>query len=341
MSGSEARLTGPPARRAGIPGARALLRSAALTLSAAALVSCAGDRGTIRGAGTIEMDEIDVSSMIGGRVARLAVSEGDTVEAGDTLVVLDRGEVAADVIAQLAQARSATSEARDLAAGARPAEVQAAAAQLAAAKADRWLADQTFARTEKLVRSQAVAQADLDRARAARDAAVARERAAAEQVRLQEEGFRRGQVAAARQTAMAAAAQLAGAESRAGELVLRAPRAGVVMLRNFDAGEFVPPGVPVVTLGDPEALWMRVYIAAPRLASVRIGAPVEVRPIGAKHSFAGHVVQIATRAEFTPRAALTEDEQANLVFGVKVVLDPSHGALKAGLPADARIRSVP
>jgi HlyD family secretion protein len=53
------------------------------------------------------------------------------------------------------------------------------------------------------------------------------------------------------------------------------------------------------------------------------------------------VVSISSAAEFTPRAALTEEEQANLVFGVKLVLAKSGGALKAGLPADVRIASAP
>ena len=54
--------------------------------------------------------------------------------------------------------------------------------------------------------------------------------------------------------------------------------------------------------------------------------------------FPGRVVEIATQAEFTPRAALTEEERANLVFGVKIALDPTGGALKAGA---ARRRAHP
>ncbi len=119
--------------------------------------------------------------------------------------------------------------------------------------------------------------------------------------------------------------------------MLTAPRSGVVLLVNYRAGELVPPSMPVVTLGDPDSLWMRVYVAAPKLTRVHLGAPVEVRPIGIHRPYRGRVVSIATEAEFTPRAALTEEEQANLVFGVKLVLDRTGGALKAGLPADARI----
>lgn len=316
-------------------------RLAALLLTLASLLpigGCARDGGMIRGSGTIEMDEIDVASLVGGRLVRIAVVEGDTVSAGDTLAVLDRGEIAAELAAQAAQTERAQSQARDLQQGARPAELIIARESARAADADLQLAQLSFDRTERLTRTGVTAPAELDRARATRDAARARAAAAREQVTLQEDGFRRLQVSAAKQGATAAVAMLAGARSRAGELVLTAPRSGVVLLVNFNAGEIVPPSAPVLTLGDPDSLWMRVYVAAPQLTKLRVGATAEVRPIGVKQPFAGHVVSIASEAEYTPRTALTEEEQANLVFGVKLSLARSRGALKAGLPADARIR---
>ena len=317
--------------------ARRVLRWAPWLL-ALSLAACTRDSGLIRGSGTIEMDEIDVGSFIGGRLVLLTVAEGDTVHAGDTLAVLDRGEIAAELAAQAAQAERAQSQARDLAQGARPSELIIARETLRAAQADLDLAQLSYDRAEKLAKSGVTAPAELDRARATREAAQARAASAEEQVRLQEEGFRRLTVSAAKQGATAALAQLAGARSRANELVLTAPRAGVVLLVNYDAGELVPPSAPVLTLGDPDSLWMRVYVAAPLLTKLRLGAAAEVRPIGVKQPFAGRVVSIASSAEFTPRAALTEEEQANLVFAVKLMLARSGGALKAGLPADARIQ---
>ena len=71
-----------------------------------------------------------------------------------------------------------------------------------------------------------------------------------------------------------------------------------------------------------------------------LGAHADVKPIGAQKPFGAHEVNIASHAEFTPRAALTEEEQANLVFAVKLRLDRAHGALKAGLPADVRIAAA-
>jgi HlyD family secretion protein len=283
------------------------------------------------------MDEVDVASLVGGRLEKLNVVEGETVSAGDTLCVLSHGEVSADLAAQAAEAERAQAQARDLRQGSRPAELVIAREAVRAANADLELARTQFDRTERLVKQGLSAQADLDRDRAARDAAQARASSASEQLGLQEQGYRRQQVAAANQGAVAALAQLQGARSRAEELVLTAPRSGVVLLVNYRAGELVPPSMPVVTMGDPDSLWMRVYVAAPLLTKVHLGAPVEVRPIGVKKPFGGRVVSIAREAEFTPRAALTEEEQANLVFGVKLVLDRTGGRLKAGLPADARI----
>ena len=318
------------------PATLFLLAAVALSLPA-----CARDTGQVRGSGTVEMDEIDVASMVGGRVVTLRVNEGDAVRAGDTIAVLDRGEVAAELLNQAARAQSAEAQYRDLASGSRPAEVMTARADLTAAEATARLAESEFERASRLLAENAIAPAEVDRARAGRDAARARVRAAREKVRLLEQGFRRQQIAAARDAAAAATAQLAGARSRLGELYLVAPADGVVLLRNFEPGEVAGPGAPLVTLGNPDSLWMRVYIAAPRLGAVRLGAPVEVTSRGAPGKrFAGRVVEIASRAEFTPRAALTEEERSNIVFGVKVALDPTGGALKAGLPADAFIRAA-
>jgi HlyD family secretion protein len=53
--------------------------------------------------------------------------------------------------------------------------------------------------------------------------------------------------------------------------------------------------------------------------------------------FNGRVVAINTKAEFTPRVALTEDERADLMFGVKVEFTDSTGMLKPGLPITVTI----
>jgi HlyD family secretion protein len=311
----------------------------ALAVAMLATAGCGGDGDGVRGSGTIEFDEIDVASLVGGRVTTLRVDEGDAVHAGDTLATLERGEVEAAVDEQSAQAVRARALLSDQEAGARGQELRAARAEREAAESDLSLAESEFQRVQTLYGDKVAAAADLDKARSNRDAAKARVDAATEKLALLEAGSRSGQVAAARAAAQAAAASAAGARSRSRELVLTAPADGVVLLRNANRGEVVGPGAPVYTLGDPSRLWIRVYVGAPLLPRVRLGAHASVHVNGVAREFTGRVVEIATRAEFTPRAALTEEERSNLVFGVKVAIDPSDGVLKPGLPADVRIQA--
>ena len=75
---------------------------------------------------------------------------------------------------------------------------------------------------------------------------------------------------------------------------------------------------------------------------IRVGEPAEVRANAVPGGrFPGRVVEIAPRAEFTPRAALTEEERADLVFAVRVAVRDTTGALKPGMPVEARIGAVP
>lgn len=320
---------------------RGLLRPTILFLVVLAVAStgCSGDSRGVTASGTIEIDEVDVASLVGGRVVRVTVEEGDTVRAGDTLAVLAHGEIAGEVAAREGDTQRTAALWRDQAKGPRASERMAARAELDAAATALRLAEEELRRIVGLHQGKFASDAELDRARAARDEAAARRAAAVERLALLEEGYRRDQIAAARGAAEAAQGELLSAKSKAKELVLTAPFRGVVLLKNVEQGEVIGPAVPLVTLGDPDRLWMRAYLSAPAVARIRLGDRAAVRVDGwPGRDFPGRVVEIAPRAEFTPRTALTEEERANIVFGVKIALDPTGGVLKPGLPADARIQ---
>lgn len=315
---------------------------ALLAVLALIAAGCSSGPPAIRAGGVIEMDEIDVATLEGGRIVRVLADEGDSVRVGDTLVVLQRGELAAQVEAQIAQAGRAAAESREVSAGPRAEEIRIARAELASAAAQLELAEKQLARSEELLKGNVIAPADLDRARSDRDAAIARRDGLQQRLTMLQAGSRSEDVTAARAASVAARAQVAALRSRLGELVLISPARGVVLLRNFEAGELALPGQPVLTLGNPDSLWVRAYVAAPAIGRVRLGARAEVSTDGfRKRTFTGRVVSVATSAEFTPRAALTEEERANMVFAVRIAMDPNGGELKAGLPVDIRIAAPP
>ncbi len=124
--------------------------------------------------------------------------------------------------------------------------------------------------------------------------------------------------------------------------MLRAPADGIILLRLAERGEVIRSGAPVVTLGLTREPWVRAFVGQADIARVRLGAPVRLDVAGyADGAFAGRVSEINPEAEFTPRAALTEEERADLVFGIKVAIDDAGGRLKSGMPVDLLIELAP
>ncbi|HXF94753.1 MAG TPA: HlyD family efflux transporter periplasmic adaptor subunit, partial [Gemmatimonadales bacterium] len=126
------------------------------------------------------------------------------------------------------------------------------------------------------------------------------------------------------------------------QLTVIAPAEGVVLGRFADPGEVLSAGTPVVSVGLVGDPWIRAYVGERYLPRITLGRGVRIRADGWDRSFTGSIVEIAPRAEFTPRVALTERERADLVFAIKVkVGDDPERRLKPGLPVTLEIPLAP
>jgi HlyD family secretion protein len=265
------------------------------------------------------------------------VQEGDVVRSGDTLAVLEQPTLPADIEQRRARVSAAEAELRDLVAGSRASEIQRAEAELAAAEAEARRTADDARRYAELLKSGAASPAQAQSFETAARVAAGRRDAARAALQQLREGTRPERIRAARANVAAARAQLEAGEALATDLVLVAPINGVVLGRYAEPGELLGAGIPVVALGDPRHLWVRVYVGTALLTQLRVDQRVRATIDGVEgREFSGKVVQISPRSEFTPRVALTEKERADLLFGVKVALDDSTGALKAGLPVRIR-----
>lgn len=170
------------------------------------------------------------------------------------------------------------------------------------------------------------------------EAAQAEVRAARQRLALLEAGPRPGQVETARAQVAQAEAALAQAQARLADTRLLAPIDGVVLRKNLEPGATPTPGTPVLTLVDPQTLWLRAYVSEVDLGRVRIGqrARITVDAFPAE-AFEGRVAEIASEAEFTPRNVQTQKERVALVFRVKITVGNPDGRLKPGMPADGVI----
>ncbi len=102
------------------------------------------------------------------------------------------------------------------------------------------------------------------------------------------------------------------------------------------------PGVSGMTVGDVTQPYVRIYVDETLFPRIHLGdTAAVVLDAFPNRPFHGRVVSVSDRAEFTPRVALTKDERADLMFGVKVQLTDSLNMLKAGLPVTVRITPHP
>ena len=186
----------------------------------------------------------------GGLVRAVLVDAGSWVSQGQVLATIDRS-VQSQQAAQLA-------------------------ASVQAARADAALAQNEYERSQALVGRGFVSKADLDRKKAARDAAGGR--------------------------VNVAQAQLTATRAQIARLDIRAPTSGLVLARNIEVGQVVSPGSGALfRLAKGGEMEMKAQLSQQDLAFVKAGMTASVTPIGSDRSFSGSVWQVAPVIDPTSR----------------------------------------
>ncbi|WP_088894003.1 HlyD family secretion protein [Leptolyngbya ohadii] len=153
------------------------------------------------------------------------------------------------------------------------------------------------------------------------------------------------QLAQARAQLAAAQAQVRNAEAnrqqiqaQLNDLTIKSPIDGVIIDRNVEPGTVVTAGKTLLTVVDLDNVYLRGFIPAGQIGSVRVGQQANVyldsapdRPLAAK------VIEIDSEASFTPENIYFKEDRVQQVFGVKLAIEEPGGFAKPGMPADATI----
>lgn len=307
--------------------------------------------------GIVTTNDVIVSPQISGQVSRLLVAEGDSVVPGQLVAVLAPAELAADrtfyarsasaMASQVQVSESdlryqetqATQQLRQATAGL-DAAVAAATEDSATEVNSRRLLD----RLESLYTAGGISTQSIDSARTgytvtrsrldaarqqvqAEEAAVALARAAEDEV-----AARRSGLLAARQQQAAAAAQTQKADVRLGYTEVRAPMAGYVDVRAARVGEFVAAGQPIVTLVNPDSLWVRADVEESYIGHVRLGDTLTVRlPSGKERP--GVVFFRAVDAGFATQRDVSRTKRDIRTFEIRLRVDNRDRRLAVGMTA--------
>jgi HlyD family secretion protein len=212
----------------------------------------------------------------GGMVRAVLVEAGAWVRQGQVLATIDRS-VQSQNIAQLA-------------------------AQVQVARADAALAQNEYDRSESLVGRGFVSKADLDRKKAARDAAFAR-------IRVAE-------------------ANLNAMRAQLGRLDIRAPKSGLILSRNVEVGQVVSQGSGALfRLAENGQMEMKAQLSQQDLPFIHDGMPAQITPIGTDRNITGQVWQVSPMIDPTSRQGEVR---------IAIPYDPS---IRPGGFAEAKIQS--
>ena len=307
--------------------------------------------------GVVTTDDVIVGSELTGRLQELRVREGDAVKAGDLVAVIRPQEWADSLAFYEDSARQSAAQVTAAEADLRYQEAQttgqiaqaeaalaASVAQIALGEADLENARLTFERETDLHRQGVGPPQALDLARTTFEGAKAR----VESLRKQSEaagaavGLARAnaeQTAARRAAVDAGGHQLAAAEAQRdrakvqfGETEIRAPMAGVVDVRAARPGEVVAAGQAVITLIDPDNLWVRVDVEEGYIDRIHVGDTVTVRlPSGAARE--GMVFYRRADADYATQRDVSRTKRDIRTFEVRVRCDNRDRSLAVGMTA--------
>jgi HlyD family secretion protein len=273
--------------------------------------------------GRLEATEVDVATKLAGRLVEVRADEGDRVERGQVVAVLDTDSLKAQLREAQAERRRAEQE-REHA----KAVVEEHESQLEFARRER-------TRLERLSKDHFVSEEQFDQAKT--------------RVRTAEASLRAAQLEVVTIEAKIEATQasIERIEVDIAESTLRAPTGGRVLYRLAEPGEVLGVGGKVLTVLDLSDVYMVVFLPAPAAGRVRLGAPGRI-VFDAAPDFVlpAEVSFVSPRAQFTPKQVETQNVREQLDFRIKVRIDPAllarnEPVVKTGVPGVAYVQLRP
>ena len=295
-------------------------------------ISCNKKEKDFDATGIFEATEITVSAQASGEVQQLDITEGQSLDSGARVGQIDVYQLVQkqnelEAAKQQIYANKAATDSRQLDLNKQLASLQQ---QISHAQRER----QRFAR---LVQDGAVARKLLDdindqisllqrQLEATRDQFRSSNASLADQIK----GFQ---------------AQMKGVEAQQRQLerqiqnaTIIVPKDGVVLEKFVEAGEFVGVGKPLFKLAQMNHVYLRAYVTSAQLKSVMLGQKVKVYADyggGQQQEYGGKVAWISSRSEFTPKTIVTDDERADLVYAVKILIK-NDGRVKIGMYGEVK-----
>ncbi|MCD7714739.1 MAG: efflux RND transporter periplasmic adaptor subunit [Prevotella sp.] len=284
----------------------------------AAFAGCKSNKGGYDATGMFEATEVTVSAEESGRLLTFDITEGDSLALGQQAGLIDTVQLYLQALQLGATKESYANQRPDI------------SLQIASTRQQLTNAETEQRRYEQLVKDGAANKKQLDDA--VNTVNVLRRDLAALQSSL-------GNSTNSLNSQMSATdIQREQVLDRLRRCHVKSPITGVVLDKYAEAGEYAAPGTPLFKIADIYNMYMRAYITTAQLQNVRLGQTVRVFADygnGQRKEYEGTVTWVSDRSEFTPKTILTDEERADLVYAVKILVK-NDGFIKIGMYGEVK-----
>lgn len=283
------------------------------------MAACGGNEKAYDATGTFEATETTVYAEQSGALLTFSVNEGDHIEAGKEVGLIDTTQTWLKIRQLDATKEVYQSQKPDM------------ERQIAATRQQLSKAQQDEQRYRELVADGAAPSKMLDDA-------SSQVKVLQKQLDAQISSLSTSTRSLDKQT-VAANVQIEQLRDMLRKCHIVTPTKGTVLEKYVERGEFVAIGKPLFKIADTEQMFMRAYVTSAQLQNIRIGQKVKVFADygdGQKKAYEGTISWISSRSEFTPKTILTDDERADLVYAVKVAVK-NDGYIKIGMYGELKL----
>ena len=279
------------------------------------LSACSGNDGDYDASGSFEATEIIVSAEASGKIEHLAVMEGQQLEKGQQVGLIDTTQLYLQKMNLLTNVKGVRAQQPNI------------GAQTASIKEQINTLQREKQRTTNLIEANAATQKQLDDINGQIE--VLEKQLTASQSTLQKSS----QNITAQSSALDI--QIEQLEDRLQKSIIKSPITGTVLNKYAEEGELAGMGSPLFKVANINNMTLRVYVTNDQLSAVKLNDKVQVYvdqgdSDGNKKAYEGVVTWISDKSEFTPKTIQTKNERANLVYAMKVTVK-NDGYLKIGM----------
>lgn len=291
-------------------------------LGALLFASCSNKDGDYDASGAFEATEIIVSSEASGKIEYLNIMEGQQLEKGQQVGLIDTTQLYLQKMNLLSNIKGVRSQQPNI------------AAQTASIKEQISTLEREKQRTTNLIEANAATQKQLDDINGQIE--VLQKQLSASESTLQKSS----QNITAQSSSMDI--QIEQIEDRLKKSIITSPITGTVLNKYAEEGELANMGTPLFKIADINNMILRVYVTNDQLSNIKLNNKVQVTVNNSKDNdsnrvYEGTVTWISDKSEFTPKTIQTKNERANLVYAMKVSVK-NDGYLKIGMYGEVKLK---